>query len=186
MPKKTKIFTPMNAALEIGQKIRKLHNLKENKDLLFSRSQWIETDYGAFYLRHKFWNAFAIKREWQRGYVLATLNVYEKYKGQGLFGCLLDVLANYGEPIYIENILDKRFQHYLHKRGFLVLPRETQQLALDIPCMVRFPDTPDNPSPLFCVEDRWYYWTHDHRVNGPFATKKQAVAAHDIEEYKVA
>ena len=173
-------------ALDIAKRLRKAHNTPKAKDVIFSPSEWVQTEYCAIYLRHKFWNPLAAQRSWTRGYVLASINVYEAHKSKGLFTALLRALGNFAEPIYIENVLDRRFHHFLHRQGFVVLPRDHNQLSLDIPCLLRFPDAPLNPSPLFQVEDRWYYWTHDHRINGPFATKEAAVRAHDIEEYNAA
>ena len=69
---------------------------------------------------------------------LATIEISEKLRGKGKFTKLLEYLEEQvNRPIYIENVLEERFQKFFEKRGYL---KASQGMSDLVSCYYKLPN----------------------------------------------
>lgn len=87
------------------------------------RNVWLQEGPLKVYVRHP--GLHWVNGEMLKTFDLASVEVEESHRGQGHFKRLLERLEDHvalAEPIYIENVLPKRFRYFFRKRGYLELP----------------------------------------------------------------
>jgi len=94
----------------------------ETSKNLGTANAWLQLSVGKVYLRKAF-HQLGVQRELNKTLDIANICIDEDKRGKGYFTELLDAIysiaCKYNMSLYIENVLDKRFQSFFLKKGFM-------------------------------------------------------------------
>lgn len=144
-------------------------------------NDWINFSSGSIYVRHMFFNTLINPNAWTLGYVLANISLFDGYRGCGIFSNCVNIIAETGQPIIIENVIEPRFRRRLHYLGFKVYNQHSHDLGL--PSYIRTKDDEPTTLPFFQINGKHYWWTRNHIMHGPYFTYDQALSAFETAAY---
>lgn len=93
----------------------------------YLRNAWLREPFMDVYVRR---GAHCLGDKHSDTFDIANVSVDDLKRGTGVFTAFLERVEELGLPVFVENVLDDRFQMFFLKRGYLVHPHSDESIKV--------------------------------------------------------